>query len=515
MKPIQVGGSHRHPLIEGPLVFALLLLILFGLIAGLVSTFPGIEPKHWLRLGLAILVIEAPFLLLVSLVAFIQWRRRLWLETTPHGFVLRGAKGEQEYSIDSVKGITYSTKQKRSLGGLFQKTRCSVVVEENAETKRVYLSWEYPGTEPDPLKSLIDRIGLRLKETAVYRLEHGGTIRGQDWELNSAGLSVLRGDGETLAYDQLATVALYGGKLRIWRRGRDEPVFAVGADSPNVQTLRRVLLERVQSRPEEPSGNMGLLLFEDKPGVAGPLWVFCAGLFLLLFFISVTLLSKGVWIGSGVFLLIAVACLGPAWNIQRRLFRCYEHGLVARNGLGTRQLRFRELADCSFEMRAPNLTGPGSTPLGFFLSFLFLAFMFLGRCLRLLLTRSPKSGSSEFTPLGRRRRLLLSLVSPGLPLPPDFREFVTKYQSAVSSCSAYLRVYFRDQDARNQLEWETDMTLNTVPLLRFISRITDFISAPLDSDARIIPQQLEEGYDLLASRPRVDSLTTEGAASLS
>jgi hypothetical protein len=164
-------------------------------------------------------------------------------------------------------------------------------------------------------------------------------------------------------------------------------------------------------------------------------------------------------------------------------------------------------------MRAPNITGSGSTPLGFFLSLLFLAFMFLGRCLRLLLTRSPKIGSSEFTPLGRRRRLLLSLVSPGLPLPRDFREFAAKYQSAVSSSSTYLRVYFRDQDGGNQLEWETDMTLNTVPLLRFISRITDFISAPLDPEARITPQQLEETDDLLTNRPRADSLRTEETAS--
>src|SRR4029077_13535866 len=151
MKPIKVRGSYRHPFIEGPIIIALLLLPLLGVIAWVVSTFPGMEPKHWMCLGLAVLLIEAPLLLVAGIVAFIQRKRRLWLETTPHGFILRGAKGEQEHSIGSVKEIACSTKRKRSLGGLHLQTRCSLRVEENGETKRLHLSWEYPDPGPDPL----------------------------------------------------------------------------------------------------------------------------------------------------------------------------------------------------------------------------------------------------------------------------------------------------------------------------------------------------------------------------
>jgi hypothetical protein len=513
MKPIKVRGSYRHTLIEGSIIIALLLLPLLGIIAWVVSTFPGMEPKDWLRLGLIMLAIEAPFWLLAGLVAVVQRRRQIWLEMTPHGFILRGPQDEREYAFETVREMTCSTRHKRSLWGLILQTRCELRVEENGERNTFHLSWEYQDPGSDPLKTFIDRIGLCLKETALEELAHGGVVCGQGWELNSVGLSVPRGDGEILAYDDLAAVALYGEQLRIWRRGRKEPVFAVRADSPNIQTLRWVLLERIQPRPEEPCEGMGLLLFEDKPTGAGPLWVFCGGLILLFSFISVSLLSKGVWIGSGIFLLIAMTLLWPAWNLQRRLFQCYELGLIARNGLGTRQLRFQELADCSFETRAPN-TGPSwFTPLGLLFSLLFsMVSTLIGLVLILLLRRSPKNSSSESTPLGRRR-LLLSLASSGQPLPQDFRVFVAKYQSSVTSSSSDLILYFRDQVGTNQLIWETDMTLNTVPLLTFMSRITDFVCNPLHPEARIAPQQLEEQDDFLANRCHADSLPTEEKAS--
>ncbi len=138
---------------------------------------------------------------------------------------------------------------------------------------------------------------------------------------------------------EIDKLAVFDGKLCLWRRGQDEPAVKIDPDSKNASVLASLVSEWIehqrgasggQSEAVPGASGMGRLLFERRRNegfwlgfvvavVGGPL--------------GAVLLLRREAMPLGVLLLAAAVVsllLGAAFG--RYLFRCYELGLTRRRG---------------------------------------------------------------------------------------------------------------------------------------------------------------------------------------
>ena len=151
------------------------------------------------------------------------------------------------------------------------------------------------------------------------------------------------GKVETLPFVEIDKVAVFDGKLCLWRRGQDEPAMKISPDSKNAAVLTALLSEWVehqretgqhglmaggQSESAAGASGMGRLLFERGRNEGFQRGIVVAG---IAGAAGVTMLFNRDFMPVGVFLLvIASASLLLGLFFGRYLFRCYELGLSSR-----------------------------------------------------------------------------------------------------------------------------------------------------------------------------------------
>ena len=208
----------------------------------------------------------------------------------------------------------------------------------------------------DPLAALIDRVVEDLKQRTAAGLAGGATLEGEGWTLAAMQLSVTRGRTvETLPFLEIDKVAVFDGKICLWRRGQDEPAVKISPDSKNASVLASLLTEWVDhqrgtsgGRPEPTPGasGMGRLLFERRRNEG--FWL-GLGLAIVAIGLGAALLFDRDTLLVGVLLLAAAApslLLGMIFGRYR--FRCYELGLTRRRGRDEVRLLYDEITEFTY-----------------------------------------------------------------------------------------------------------------------------------------------------------------------
>ena len=104
-----------------------------------------------------------------------------------------------------------------------------------------------PSGAADPLSALIARVTEDLKQRTAAGLASGAILEGEGWKLAAMQLSVARGRTvETLPFVEIDKVAVYDGKLCLWKRGQDEAAVKISPDSKNAPVLASLLSEWVE-----------------------------------------------------------------------------------------------------------------------------------------------------------------------------------------------------------------------------------------------------------------------------
>ena len=107
----------------------------------------------------------------------------------------------------------------------------------------------------DPLAALIVRVIEDLKQRTAAGLAGGATLEGEGWRLAAMQLSVARGRTvETLPFVEIDKVAVFDGKICLWRRGQDEPAAKISPDSKNASVLASLLSEWIEHQREASGG---------------------------------------------------------------------------------------------------------------------------------------------------------------------------------------------------------------------------------------------------------------------
>ena len=103
----------------------------------------------------------------------------------------------------------------------------------------------------DPLAALIVRVIEDLKQRTAAGLAGGAMLEGDGWRLAAMQLSVARGRiVETLPFAEIDKVAVFDGKICLWRRGQDEPAAKISPDSKNASVLASLLSEWIEHQRE-------------------------------------------------------------------------------------------------------------------------------------------------------------------------------------------------------------------------------------------------------------------------
>ena len=209
----------------------------------------------------------------------------------------------------------------------------------------------------DPLAGLIARVIEDLKQRTAAGLAGGAMLEGDGWRLAAMQLSVVRGRSvETLPFAEIDKVAVFDGKICLWRRGQDEPAAKIKPDSKNASVLASLLTEWIEHQREASGGQpeaipgasgMGRLLFERRRNEGFWLGIVAAAVSgatgAAMLFDRNALPFVGV-----VLLLAAVASLLLGLLFGRYRFRCNELGLTRRRGRDEVRLLYDEIAEFTY-----------------------------------------------------------------------------------------------------------------------------------------------------------------------
>ncbi len=215
-----------------------------------------------------------------------------------------------------------------------------------------------PVNGSDPLAALIARLIEDLKQRTAAGLAGGAMLEGEGWTLVAMQLSIARGRSvESLPFADIDKVAVFDGKICLWRRGQDEPAARISPDSKNASVLAALLSEWVEHQREGSGGpgpseaasgasGMGRLLFERRRNEG--LWL---GILLA---VGGSVAGAVMLFGRhphalGVLLLAAAVAsllLGVAFG--RYCFRCHELGLIRRRGRNEFRLLYDEITEFTY-----------------------------------------------------------------------------------------------------------------------------------------------------------------------
>ena len=140
----------------------------------------------------------------------------------------------------------------------------------------------------DPLAALMTRVVEDLKQRTAAGLAGGATLEGDGWRLAAMQLAVARGRTvETLPFLEIDKVAVFDGKICLWRRGQDEPAAKIRPDSKNASVLAALMSEWIEHQrqgcgglpePAQGASGMGRLLFERRRNEGFRLGILFAGI---------------------------------------------------------------------------------------------------------------------------------------------------------------------------------------------------------------------------------------------
>lgn len=267
-------------------------------------------------------------------------RKRRWITDTGQGFTIRDRRGERSYEDEDAYRVELDARRIFSQG-VCAGTRRRFRMRIEGEPREVACDNRFPLAQSDPLAPLIGRLVNAYRQRADEALSAGAIVRGANWSLTNAALTVGHRSPVTIPIEDLVSVAVLDDRVRVWRKGRDEPVFEAPERSSNAFLLRVLLEKRIGERAAadtdgEPVEGLGRIHFERKgSGVAAVLLWTVAALFVLT---GTPLVLGGMVPGArilGVVLLVGAALTVWGIRVHRRIvFRCHERG-VFRRGLFT------------------------------------------------------------------------------------------------------------------------------------------------------------------------------------
>jgi len=298
----------------------------------------------------------AIFLLIVNEVRFARQKTaERWVIDTGSGFRWLGGPADIEVQDSQVVAVRIKRTSKFSAGILKGVIRRFEVWTADSD-KPMCMTNRIPVNGTDLLATMIVRVIEDLKQRTAAGLASGTMLEGDGWRLAAMQLVVARGRiVETLPFVEIDKVAVFDGKICLWRRGQDEPAAKISPDSKNASVLVSLLSEWIEHQreasggpPEANSGvsGMGRLLFERRRN---------EGFWLGLVFAviggvagAVLLLERDTMPIGVILLAAAVASLLLGVVFGRYLFRCYELGLTRRRGRGELRLRYDEIAEFTY-----------------------------------------------------------------------------------------------------------------------------------------------------------------------
>ncbi|MGA2256699.1 MAG: hypothetical protein ABSG53_18785 [Thermoguttaceae bacterium] len=284
-----------------------------------------------------------------------QKAAKRWVIDTGSGFRWLGGPADIEVQYSQVVAVRIKRTSKFSAGIFKAVVRQFEVWTADSENP-MCMTNRIDGNGADPLAALIVRVIEDLKQRTAAGLACGAMLEGDGWRLVAMQLLVAHGRvTETLPFAEIDKVAVFDGKICLWRRGQDEPAAKISPDSKNASVLASLLSQWVEhqceasgGKPEATSGvsGMGRLLFERRRNEG--------------FWLGIVVSVIGGVAGAamlfdrhakpgGVALLVAAAALlllGVVFGRYR--FRCYESGLTRRRGRNELRLLYDEIAEFTY-----------------------------------------------------------------------------------------------------------------------------------------------------------------------
>jgi len=298
----------------------------------------------------------AIFLLVANEVQIVRQRAALRsVLDTGSGFRWLGGPTEIEVPDSQVVAVRIKRTSKFSAGILKGTVRRFEVWTADSE-KPMCMTNRIAVNNVDPLAALIARVIEDLKQRTAAGLAGGAMLEGEGWRLAAMQLSVARGRVvETLPFAEIDKVAVFDGKICLWRRGQDEPAAKISPDSKNASVLASLLSEWIDHQRQAAGGlpaaasgasGMGRLLFERRRNEG-----FWMGFVLAIIggAAGAAMLFDRDAMPVGVVLIVAAAAsllLGVFFG--RYLFRCYESGLTRRRGRDELRLPYDEITEFTY-----------------------------------------------------------------------------------------------------------------------------------------------------------------------
>jgi uncharacterized membrane protein HdeD (DUF308 family) len=328
------------------------ILGILALIAGIVlaafapsGVFPGILLSG---LGVVLLIVN-------KVRSNRQKAAERWVVDTGNGFRWLGGPTDVEVPDSQVVAVRIKRTSKFS-AGIFKGTVRRFEVWTADSDRPMSMTNRLGVNVADPLAPLIARVIEDLKQRTAAGLASGAVLEGEGWQLAAMQLLVARGRAvEALPFAEIDKVAVFDGKICIWRRGQDEPAAKISPDSKNASVLASLLTQWIEHQREASGGDssealdssgMGRLLFERRR--YDGLWmaficsiVIGAAGMVLLFDRNATRLGA-VLVGAAVVSLL----LGVVFGRYR--FRCFERGLSRRRNRDEFRLRYDEIREFTY-----------------------------------------------------------------------------------------------------------------------------------------------------------------------
>jgi hypothetical protein len=312
------------------------------------AVWPGLLAIGWLSrprpVGTVILIGVGVLFVIFELIAFVLFRKRLWVTDTGTGFVLEDRHGSRTLSDDDVEAISHS-----------QKTTLDNGVRTGSE--RAFLFWtadrpepiefrnQFSISEPDPLEPLLIRLVENLTQRAEAELSRGKIVSGDGWQLDSTAIET--GNGTRIPVSGISSVDVYDECVCVWTKGEEKAALQVPVRRRNAQLLLRLLAPRIDSTeaatPED-SESLGRVLFERRPKRSEIVVAIVLAMLCLVGGVALIWLAPAAFklIGA-VLIVVAGVALFHANSLKSLVFSCLQRGVRLTRRSGETSIRYDDV----------------------------------------------------------------------------------------------------------------------------------------------------------------------------